>query len=154
MTITQKESVFQSYQEGVSQGLSGQDLKSFVVEKIKDGLMSGEVEYKNDRTDEKSVINYSRALYSNWMKKDPRLNGGTKYVPQTTRGPRTTDESLKSLESSLKSLKVHNADPDLISRVENAIETRRNELQLQKSQSKVQSLEETMSTLESLGIAV
>ena len=155
MSITQKEAVFQAITDGQTQGFTGNDLKAFAVEQVKSGLMSGEVEYKNDRTDEKACTNYARALYSNWTKKDTRLNGGAKYVPATIRGPQVKDEQLKKLTESLKSIKVNApGESDLIARVEAAIEARKAELHATKAQSKVQSLDETFAALAELGIEV
>lgn len=40
--------------------------------------------------DDLSIIRYGRDLLKNWIKKDPRLNGGSKYIPLNPRGPRNS----------------------------------------------------------------
>ena len=47
-------------------------------------------EWKKEKGDlsESGILKYSRDLLKNWMKKDLRLNGGEKYIPQNPRGSR------------------------------------------------------------------
>ena len=153
--IKQKEAVFAAYQAGINNGLAhgSDELYEFVASNVQAGIVDGSVEYSKDRADEKAVKSYSRSLTANWFKKDERISGA-KYVPATKRGPQVKDEQLRSLMTNLKALKAHNADMGLISRVEKTIEDRRRELQSQKSQSKVQSMDETLASLQQLGIEV
>ncbi len=153
--MKQKDAVFAAYTAGIEAGLTaGSDqLFDHVASQVQAGIASGEVEYGKDKDDEKAVKSYSRSLTSNWFKKDERISGA-KYVPATKRGPQVKDEVLKGLNTNLKSLRAHNADMELISRVEAAIEARRAEIAQQKASSKVQSLEETLASLEQLGIEV
>lgn len=155
--IKQKEAVFAAYTAGIEAGLEhGSDaLFDQVAASVAAGIFNGEVEYGKDRTDEKAVRSYSRSVTSNWFKKDQRISGA-KYVPATRRGPQVKDERLKALIANLKSLKAHDSQVDmtLIQRVEAAIAARKSELAAEKAASKVQSLEETMASLEALGIEV
>lgn len=156
--IKQKEAVFSAFSAGIDSGMEQGTPALFdhVASLVASGITSGEVEYSKDRSDEKVAKAYSRSLTSNWFKKDDRINGGTKYIPATKRGPQVKDETLKKLSVSLKSLKAHNGqvDMNLISRVETAIDARKQQLASEKAATKVQSLDETLAALESLGIEV
>jgi hypothetical protein len=153
--IKQKEAVFNAYQTGINNGLQhgGDQLFEAVAADVSQQIAAGGVEYGKDRSDEKAVKSYGRALTSNWFKKDERISGA-KYVPATRRGPQVKDDTLKKLSSSLKALKIHNGDMTLIAKVEAAVETRRAELQAAKASSKVQSLDDTLQALEELGIRI
>jgi len=154
--VKQKDSVFAAFTSGVEAGLEpGSDaLFNHMAAEVENGIRAGEVDYTKSRSDEKIVRTYSRSLISNWTKKDIRLTNGVKYVPATKRGPQVKDETLKALNTSLKSLKAHGGDMSLISRVETAIEQRRDSIQTAKAATKVQSLDQTLETLMSLGIEV
>ena len=152
--MKQKDGVFAALQAASEQGLEGDQAIDFAVEQVKQGLMSGEIAHSKGQLDEKSARSYAGSLVSNWRKKDERLNGGVKYVPETKRGPQVKDETLKTLMTNLKSLKANNADADLIARVEAAIEARRSEVQATKAAAKVQSMDETLASLQALGIAI
>lgn len=153
--IKQKEAVYAAYQSGVNNGLEhGSDqLFDFVAGQMQTGITDGTVDYSGDRGDEKKVKSYSRSVTSNWFKKDERISGA-KYVPATKRGPQVKDELLRTLNVNLKSLKANNADMTLISRVEHAIEARKSEIAATKQASKVQSMDETLASLQALGIEV
>jgi len=154
MAIKQKDAVYAAFAAAQGQGLEGEAAKDFAVEQVKAGLMTGEISHSTGFTDEAKAKSYAKALISNWLKKDDRLNGGTKYVPSKRRGPQVKDETLKKLLESLKSLKAHDADAELIAKVEAMAQKRREEVQAAKAQSKVQSIEDTMKALADLGIDV
>lgn len=156
MSIKQKDAVFNAIQAASEQGLEGDQLTTFAVEQVKQGLMSGEVQHsKGNMSDEKAALSYARSLVSNWRKKDERLTGGVKYVPATKRGPIMKDETLRKLNDSLKSLRVNDPDnAELIGKVEAAIDARKSQLAAEKAASKVQSLDETLAALADLGIEV
>lgn len=156
MAMKQKDAVFAAFNAGQQQGLEGEALKSFAAEQIKQGLMSGEVSHKEGPvTDEAKATKYAKSLISNWTKKDERLTNGVKYVPATRRGPQVKDETLKKLNESLKSLKVHSPDNmTLITSVQAKIDERKAQLAAEKAGSKVQTLEEAMATLAELGVPV
>lgn len=152
--MKQKDAVYAALEAAQAEGHQGDEATEFAVEKVKQGLMSGEIAHSKGQLDEKAARSYAGSLISNWKKKDPRLNGGVQYVPETKRGPQVKDELLRTLSTNLKSLKANNADAELIARVEAAIENRRAEVQAEKAATKVQSLDETMASLEALGIQV
>lgn len=152
--MKQKDAVFAAITLAQTNGLEGDAAHNFAVEQVKLGLMSGEVEHSKGQLDEKGARSYAGSLISNWKKKDKRLNGGVDYTPSTKRGPQVKDERLKELNGNLKALRAHGADMTIISRVESAIEARREELQAEKSASKVQSIEDTFASLAALGIEV
>lgn len=154
--IKQKEAVFAALAAAGEQGLEADAATAFAVEQVKTGLMAGEVQHSSGAiTDPKKAESYAKALISNWLKKDERLNGGAKYVPTNRRGPIMKDERLKALSESLKSLKVNQpGNTDLIARVEAAIDARKTELASAKATSKVQTLDETLASLQELGIEV
>jgi hypothetical protein len=156
MSTKQKDAVFNAITMASEQGLEGDSAHAFAVEQVKTGLMSGEIQHSAGAiTDPKKAESYAKALIANWRKKDDRLTGGVKYVPATKRGPIVKDDMLKKLNESLKSLKVNQpGNAELIARVEAAITARKAELAAAKAQSKVQSLDETLSTLADLGIEV
>lgn len=49
-----------------------------------------------------SLRMYCTGLVSNWLRRDPRLNGGVKDVPKTTGTSRTKNPTLKNLNNLLK----------------------------------------------------
>jgi len=152
--MKQKDAVFAAITLAATNGLEGDSAHDFAVEQVKIGLMTGEVEHSKGQLDEKAAKSYAGSLISNWKKKDKRLNGGVDYTPTTKRGPQVKDERLKELNDNLKALKAHSADMTIITRVESAIEARRAELSAEKAASKVQSLDETLASLQALGIDV
>lgn len=152
--MKQREAVFAAIEAGQTQGLTGDELRAFAVEQVKQGLMAGQISHSKGQLDEAKAQSYARSLYSNWTKKDDRLNGGVKYEPKTKRGPLVKDEQLKALKANLDSLKAHSADADLIARVEAAYNARKEQVQAEKAASKVQSLDETLASLQALGIDV
>lgn len=156
--MKQKEAVFAAFTAGIQAGLEqGSDqLFDHVAGQVQAGITSGEVEYSKDRADEKAVKSYSRSVTSNWFKKDERI-AGVKYTPATKRGPQVKDETLKKLNTSLKSLRAQpegTVDMNLITRVEAAIAERKAAIQSDKARSKVQSLDDAMAALSELGIEV
>ncbi len=88
------------------------------------GFAAGEIEYRGAVTREE-LKKYVPGLLNNWLRKDPRLNGNTKYVPKNP-GVRqgSGDETMKALKGLLATLK----DADQRAEVERAIEARKKEL--------------------------
>ena len=62
------------------------------------GFINGDVNKNSGGTDEIALRKYIPGLVNNWVRKDTRLNGGTKYTPKNP-GSRTGsgDETLKNL---------------------------------------------------------
>ena len=73
------------------------------------GFVNGEVSKNSGGNDEVALRKYIPGLVNNWVRKDTRLNGGTKYVPLNP-GSRTGsgDETLKNLKLMLGMV----SDPD------------------------------------------
>lgn len=63
------------------------------------GFQRGEVNKNSGGSDEVALKKYIPGLVNNWVRKDTRLNGGTKYVPLNP-GSRTGtgDKKLKNLK--------------------------------------------------------
>lgn len=63
-----------------------------------EGFRSGKIELSKEFTDEE-LREYVSGLQSNWIRKDPRFNGNTKYEPKNP-GSRAGqgDEQLKNLK--------------------------------------------------------
>lgn len=153
--IKQKDAVFSALEAARGQGLEGDAVREFAIEQVAQGLMAGEVQHSKGALDPKRAASYAGSLVSNWTKKDTRLTNGVKYVPETRRGPIVKDDTLIKLNGSLKSLEVNQPDnTDLIERVRGAIEARKAEIAATKAATKVQSMDEALATLESLGIEV
>lgn len=79
-----------------------------IIAIVAEGLQAGEVSFSDSAkakydTPEK-IASYTSGLVSNWLRKDPELNGGTKYVP-TNPGSRagSSDDQVKALRALLKS---------------------------------------------------
>lgn len=81
----------------------------------------GEIEYKGGLPDDAKLNKYIPGLVNNWVRKDTRLNGGTKYETKRP-GSRTGsgDEMLKNL----KLLLAVSTDPDTKAKVQAAIDER------------------------------
>lgn len=156
MATKQKDAVFAALETARGQGLEGDSLREFATEVLAQGLMTGEIVHsKGAITDPKKAKSYAGSLISNWTKKDTRLTNGVKYVPETKRGPILKDEKLKDLTVAMKSILVNQpTNAELIARVQAAIDERRAEVAATKAATKVQSMDEALATLESLGIEV
>lgn len=156
MATKQKDAVFTALETARSQGLEGDAAREFAVEQVTQGLIAGEVQHSAGKVeDPKKAKSYARSLVANWLKKDDRLNGGVKYVPETKRGPQVKDEQLKKLNAALKSLEVNDPEnTETIERVRNAINARKTQLAAEKAATKVQSMDEALATLSELGIDV
>jgi hypothetical protein len=152
--IKQKDAVFAAITEAQGNKLEGKEAIAYAVEKVSAGLMDKTVQHSTGFTDPAKALGYARSLVANWMSKDTRLNGGEKYAPKTKRGPQVKDERLRTLKESHKSLIAHQADPALIAKVEAAMQARQAEVQAEKSQANVPSLDETLASLADLGIEV
>jgi len=150
--MKQNEAVRTFIAQADAQGLTDKARRDFAVEQVRLGILSGEIGYNKDKTDEKVVARYASSLVGNWLKKDVTLNGGVKYVPETKRGPQIKDERLIELNANLKSLRAHGSDMTLISRVEDAITARKAQLAAEKETTKVKSIEETNESLRALGL--
>ena len=103
--ISQKEAVFQAvtkfYGSKFENGMSySKDDKAKIVAALVEGHSQGTFEIKNQQEDVKS---YCVGLLNNHLRKDTRLNGGDKYIPENP-GSRAGqgDEGVKAMRALLK----------------------------------------------------
>lgn len=86
---------------------------------------AGEIEYKGGCPSDEQLKKYIPGLVNNWMRKDPNLNGGEKYVtkkPGSRAG--SGDEQLKAM----KALHSITTDPEAKEQIMQAIIARQEEL--------------------------
>lgn len=114
--MKQKDSVYSAVSEAIDFE-DGDDVNSAITTDqrkevhamVFDGLKSGEVDFsdqaKTKYSDDKLLNGYVSGLISNWLRKDPRMNGNTKYVAKNP-GSRTGqgDPQIRELR---KLLKIH-----------------------------------------------
>jgi hypothetical protein len=121
--ISQKEAVFGAVTE-VLGSFSGTvnlttEQRKEVIGIVVAGFMNGSVELSSEAAskydNEAKLKQYANGLVSNWLRKDKRLNGGSKYITKNP-GSRagSTDDTLKALQALRKSL----TDPEQIKEVE------------------------------------
>ena len=96
-----------------------------------EGFMSGKIELKKEFETEAKLKEYVSGLQSNWLRKDDRLNGGTKYVAKNP-GSRagSGDPQLKAMKVLLSTL----TDPTEIAEVQSHIDARIAEIASTKKQ--------------------
>jgi hypothetical protein len=115
---------------------SGSDVKSVITsdhkKKVKDilitGFKNGTIDYTEDFAKTKLVSDselskYCSGLISNWIKKDPRLNGNTKYQV-TNKGSRVGqgDSQVKELRKLLKATVGTEAEQEVVAALNARIE--------------------------------
>ena len=84
------------------------------------GFQSGKIELEKEY-DEKGLKSYVSGLQSNWLRKDPRLNGNVKYVAKNP-GSRvgSTDASVKAM----RALLATKSDPSERAEIQSFIDAR------------------------------
>lgn len=107
---------------------SGSDVKSVITsdhkKKVKDllvaGFKNGSIDYTDDfaktkLTSDSELSKYCSGLISNWIKKDSRLNGNTKYQV-TNKGSRVGqgDSQVKELRKLLKATSGTDAEQEVV----------------------------------------
>lgn len=112
MILTQEEAVFQA----ITNVMGSQDgpfnptkeQRAQVTEILVEGFTSGKINLKDTPSnqaklsDDAKLRSYCSGLQSNWLRKDPRLNGGVKYVAKNP-GSRagSTDPQIKAMRTLL-----------------------------------------------------
>jgi len=129
VVMSQKEAVFAAITEVLgnfsgSAELSTEQRKE-VISSIMSGFASGTVELSNEArfkydTDAK-LKSYTQGLVSNWIRKDVRLNGGSKYE---TKNPGSRAGSGDDTVKALRALRSTLTNADQISEVEAEIASR------------------------------
>jgi hypothetical protein len=127
--ISQKEAVFNAVVEvlgdfsGVAE-LSTEQRKE-VINSLMSGFASGTVELSAEASakydTEAKLKSYTQGLVSNWLRKDPRLNGGSKYQ---TKNPGSRAGSGDETVKALRVLRSTLTDADAIAEVDSEIATR------------------------------
>ena len=103
-----------------------------------EGFKAGEIEFadtaenQEKMSSDSKLMNYVSGLTSNWLRKDSRLNGGTKYVPSNP-GSRTGqgDDTLKTLRALHKQFSV--TDSSKLAAIESEIAKRVSEIQAERA---------------------
>lgn len=140
MKMTQKAAVFAaitavlsnegvSFEEGMDVGpLMTRERRSSVNQILFEGFRSGKIELDREYTDTE-LKGYVSGLQSNWIRKDSRLNGNTKYVAKNP-GSRVGqgDAQLKAL----KQLISTKSDPAEVAEIQGYIDAREAELRAAK----------------------
>ncbi len=88
-----------SFEDGMDiKGLMTREIRAQVSAILIAGFQKGTIDYSGDLPDESGLKEYVSGLVSNWVRKDPRFNGNTKYTPKNP-GSRAGqgDEQLKNL---------------------------------------------------------
>jgi hypothetical protein len=140
MKIKQKDAVYNAIENLFSQSgksIEGQvaltkEERAEVVEMITVGIHEGEVEFSDEAKtkypDFKSIKSYVPGLVNNWLRKDTRLNGNTKYEAKNP-GSRSGqgDDVLKNLKA-LRTQLVTLGDTEGLTAVDQEITNRKSEL--------------------------
>jgi hypothetical protein len=129
--LNQKEAVFKAICEVTGQTHAGEkavelndnqkaEVKSILVE----GFKAGSIEISKDKT-ETQLKGYVNGLLDNWIRKDKRLNGNTRYEIKN-KGSRSgqADEQVREMRKLLKT----NLEPAQRTLVEQAIAKRVSEI--------------------------
>lgn len=109
------------------------DQQNQVIEIVTNGILNGTVDFsteaKTKYNDYDKVRSYTTGMVNNHLRKDLRLNGGSKYQPKNP-GSRagSGDEQLKAL----KALRSTVSDPETIQQLDAAIEVRTQEIKATK----------------------
>jgi hypothetical protein len=74
--------------------------RAVIIETLVGQFNAGQIELSSPQEDMKEYVS---GLVSNWLRKDTRLNGGSKYVPSNP-GSRTSDPTLKAMNALLATL--------------------------------------------------
>jgi len=128
--MNQKEAVYQAITGMFDVSGDGavelsRDQKHDVISVLVEGFKAKRISYAGELPDEKSLRNYCSGLLNNWLRKDTRLNGGTKYQaknPGSRRG--ATDPQI----SALRKLQSIQTDPDKVAEIQVYIDKRLEEI--------------------------
>lgn len=105
--MTQREAVFQAIVTAVGTPDGKVELNKSQLSDVHESLLAmfqnGDVSYRGGVPDEEKLRKYIPGLVNNWLRKDTRLNGGSKYEIKNP-GSRSGagDAQLKALKELLK----------------------------------------------------
>lgn len=135
MSMKQKDAVFNAVSsvkgttDFTSQVTLSKEERASVAQTIFTGIKNGTVAYGGDVSNDTELTTYISGLVSNWLRKDTRLSGGTKYVAKNP-GTRTGsgDESVKAMRALLSAT----TDETARAEIQTAIDARLTELKPKK----------------------
>ena len=121
-TISEKEPVY----------LSDYELET-VVEVVTSAAISGLIQFTQAAqvkhlSNEKTAKSYCRGVVKNWLNKDSRLNGNSKYTPAQPGIRQLSKDNVVQKLKYLRKEAVKTGDSTLVSKVDKAIQVRFNEL--------------------------
>jgi hypothetical protein len=127
------------FEGGDASKLLTTEMRTEVVALISELFREGKVDLSDTPAnqhklqDQKEMSKYVVGLVNNWLRKDQRLNGGTKYQAKNP-GVRsgTADEQLKALGQLKAKLQVEGMQ-DKVTEVEKYIEARKQELRAEQA---------------------
>lgn len=135
MSMSQKQSVYVNVclvlgEENINRKVElNKDQRGKVIELVTDSILEGSTEFSAEakakyatRDDVKGYVN---GMVSNWLRKDLRLNGGTKYE---TKNPGSGAGRGDAVLKNLKALRTTLSDKDHIEAVDEEIAKRTAEL--------------------------
>jgi|ERR1019366_3501639 hypothetical protein len=157
--MTQEEAVFQAIinvvgeQEGAY--APTKEERSQITEILVEGFKAGKIALKetpanaDKLADDAKLRSYCSGLQSNWIRKDPRLNGGVKYVAKNP-GSRagSTDPQIKAMRTLLQTRTDLSSDDR--AEIQTMIDSRVAEIKPAKS---VTLTDEQVAVLKSAGLA-
>ena len=108
-----------------------------------DGLAKGKIELKGERTIE-WITKYVPGLVNNWVRKDTRLNGGSKYE---TKNPGIRQGSGDPQIKAMKALLSATTDPDQRATIQAAIDARQEEIKPKAKEIDINALPEHLRAL-------
>lgn len=121
---------FDDGQTPTAQELVTKEMRKSIIGIVTQSIISGETDFSTEarakHDTEDKTRSYVSGLVNNWFRKDPRLNGSTKYVaknPGSRQG--AGDEQLKALKA-LRATKVD--DQEAIKVIDEAIQARQAEI--------------------------
>jgi hypothetical protein len=129
--MSQKEAVYLAITEmfditGEGAVELNREQKHEVINVLMAGFKAKRISYAGELPDDKQLRNYCSGLLNNWLRKDSRLNGGTKYQPKNPGARRgSTDSQLQALIK----LQALQDDPAKIAEIQVYIDKRKAELE-------------------------
>jgi hypothetical protein len=137
--INQKTAVYNavksiiSFDDGEAVTLT-KDEKANVVQIVTAGFEAHEVELSEKARTKfdspEKLRSYTSGMVNNWLRKDTRLNGGSKYV---TKNPGSRAGAGDSVMKNLKLLRSTITDEAKLTEIDSAIELRKTEIQAEKA---------------------
>ena len=158
---TQKEAVFSAVSSVLSEAgiavnegenfasVLTKELRSRVTNILVEGFNNGTIAIESNPGSEAKLRTYCSGLISNWLRKDTRMNGGSKYVAQKP-GSRvgSTDPQLKAMRLLLQT----KTDPAAREEIQGFINARVEQIRASKKTSARTLTAEQVALLESAGL--